>query len=169
MAENAGKEPELKLDKGGGKSKLIIIVVLVLLLAGGGGAFFMLKGGNPEEGAGGEGAPKELPESKKIFYVPVQSPFVFVATARPRGHVVQIKLSLTVRGPENQALATHHLPSIEGAITKAVGEISYEQLSKGSGKDDLKRIILKTVQARLNELESKTIVEDVLYDGFIIQ
>ncbi len=168
---DAGKEQELKLDKGGSKKKFIIIIAALVLVVAGVAAFFLLKGGSGEgaEGEGNSGNVEVDPDAKKVFYVPIQSPFIFVASARPRGHTVQIKLSLKVRGHENQALATHHLPAVEGAITKATAEISYAQLMNGSGKDALKKTILKNIQARFNELESKPIIEEVLYDGFIIQ
>lgn len=169
---DAGKDHELKLNKGGNKKKMLLMVLVLVLAGVAAVAFLMLKGSDSSQGGEGTSqveASQVDPNAKKAFYVPVQSPFVFVASARPRGHTVQVKVSLRVRGPNDVALAVHHLPAIEGAITKATTEVSYDQISNGEGKDDLKRIILKNIQTRFKELESKPVVEAVMYDGFIVQ
>ncbi len=166
MAENEKENAELKLDaKGGkaGKKKLIILIAVVLLAVAGAAGFFLLKGGSEPE-AGEETVVKDV-----YFYIPVKEPFLFTAYARPKGHLVQIKLVIEVKGEKNRDLATHHLPAIKSAVTKYVSDVQFASIVDSRGKEKFKSGILKAIQGKMNSLEREPVVESVLYDGFVIQ
>lgn len=171
MAEDA----ELKLkDEKGGSKKLIIIIAGVVLLVIIGVLVFLLLGKDAPTGEGGSQPMTEeeiaaAKEANKIYYVPLQNPLLFNASAKPKGHLVQIKFSLQVRGSKNEAFAKHHLPAIESAIADVFSSVTYDDILAVEGRDELKMKCLTAVQAKLLKLENEPIVEKLLYDGFVIQ
>lgn len=163
MADDA----ELKLDNGGGKKKLFIIIGAVVLLVVVGVVVFMIMGSSePQES---EQTQQLLAESNKIFYVSIPSPIVLKVVSKPKGHIMQLRLSLMVRGEENKKLAEHHLPAILSAISSSLYDLDFAEVQTPEGKEKIKETALKSVQSKLKQLENKPVVEKVLYDGFIIQ
>lgn len=163
MADDA----ELKLDNGGGKKKLFIIIGAVVLLVVVGVVVFMMMGSSePQES---EQTQQLLAESNKIFYVTIPSPIVLKVVSKPKGHIMQLRLSLMVRGEENKKLAEHHLPAILSAISTSLCDLDFAEVQTPEGKEKIKETALKSVQSKLKQLENKPVVEKVLYDGFIIQ
>ncbi|MCR4554868.1 MAG: flagellar basal body-associated FliL family protein [Succinivibrionaceae bacterium] len=163
MADDA----ELKLDNGGGKKKLFIIIGAVVLLVVVGVVVFMMMGSSePQES---EQTQQLLAESNKIFYVSIPSPIVLKVVSKPKGHIMQLRLSLMVRGEENKKLAEHHLPAILSAISSSLYDLDFAEVQTPEGKEKIKETALKSVQSKLKQLENKPVVEKVLYDGFIIQ
>ena len=163
MADDA----ELKLDNGGGKKKLFIIIGAVVLLVVVGVVVFMMMGSSePQES---EQTQQLLAESNKIFYVTIPSPIVLKVVSKPKGHIMQLRLSLMVRGEENKKLAEHHLPAILSAISTSLYDLDFAEVQTPEGKEKIKETALKSVQSKLKQLENKPVVEKVLYDGFIIQ
>lgn len=163
MADDA----ELKLDDGGGKKKLFIIIGAVVLLVVVGVVVFMMMGSSePQES---EQTQQLLAESNKIFYVTIPSPIVLKVVSKPKGHIMQLRLSLMVRGEENKKLAEHHLPAILSAISSSLYDLDFAEVQTPEGKEKIKETALKSVQSKLKQLENKPVVEKVLYDGFIIQ
>ena len=163
MADDA----ELKLDDGGGKKKLFIIIGAVVLLVVVGVVVFMMMGSSePQES---EQTQQLLAESNKIFYVSIPSPIVLKVVSKPKGHIMQLRLSLMVRGEENKKLAEHHLPAILSAISSSLYDLDFAEVQTPEGKEKIKETALKSVQSKLKQLENKPVVEKVLYDGFIIQ
>lgn len=163
MADDA----ELKLDNGGGKKKLFIIIgAVVLLVVVGVVVFMMMWSSEPQES---EQTQQLLAESNKIFYVSIPSPIVLKVVSKPKGHIMQLRLSLMVRGEENKKLAEHHLPAILSAISSSLYDLDFAEVQTPEGKEKIKETALKSVQSKLKQLENKPVVEKVLYDGFIIQ
>ena len=163
MADDA----ELKLDNGGGKKKLFIIIGAVVLLVVVGVVVFMMMGSSePQES---EQTQQLLAESNKIFYVSIPSPIVLKVVSKPKGHIMQLRLSLMVRGEGNKKLAEHHLPAILSAISSSLYDLDFAEVQTPEGKEKIKETALKSVQSKLKQLENKPVVEKVLYDGFIIQ
>lgn len=163
MADDA----ELKLDNGGGKKKLFIIIGAVVLLVVVGVVVFMMMGSSEPQDS--EQTQQLLAESNKIFYVSIPSPIVLKVVSKPKGHIMQLRLSLMVRGEENKKLAEHHLPAILSAISSSLYDLDFAEVQTPEGKEKIKETALKSVQSKLKQLENKPVVEKVLYDGFIIQ
>ncbi len=182
MADN---EQELEIKPKGGKKKLIIIILAALLLLGGGGGaawFFLFSksdepakkdGEHAAEGEHGAEAsdktPEELEAEKKITYIKLPRSFVFNAAGQVRDRLVQIKVTLLVRGPENNALATQHSPLIEGTLLQVFSRATVEQLTSAAGKQKLKQDATDEVKKALNEIAKKDVVEEILFTGFVMQ
>ena len=144
----------------------IIIGAVVLLVVVGVVVFMMMGSSEPQES---EQTQQLLAESNKIFYVSIPSPIVLKVVSKPKGHIMQLRLSLMVRGEENKKLAEHHLPAILSAISSSLYDLDFAEVQTPEGKEKIKETALKSVQSKLKQLENKPVVEKVLYDGFIIQ
>lgn len=165
--EEISKEGEAS----GGKGKLLIIIVaVVILLVGGGvGAFLFL--------SGGQSASKEdivledvsAPVNLQAIYVTLPQPFVFNVTGDSQQRLVQIKTQLMVRGEENEALAKENLPLIEHSLLTTFSAATVEQLRTAQGQDGLRKQSLDAVQAALDKVTGKPVVERVLFTGFVMQ
>lgn len=165
------------VDEGGKKkSKLMLIIIIaVVLLAGGGGAayFFLFMGDEPAEVAQGSAeqeADKSVePAEGKAVYVGMPRPFVFNAPGITRERIVQIEVQLMVRGQENEELAMRHIPMIEGNLLQVFSSASADDLVTEVGKLDLRNKATAQVKQVMKELEQSTVIEQVLFTGFVIQ
>lgn len=172
MADN---EPELEIKPKAGKKKLIIIILAAVVLLGaiGGGAwFFLFSGGDGHEAKDAEHpeqTPEELAVEKEAFYIRLPRAFVFNATGQVRDRLVQIKVAVLARGPENEALAKQHSPLIEGALLRVFSHATVEQLSTVEGKQKLKTDAVAEVTKTLKEVAGKPVIEQVLFIGFVMQ
>lgn len=163
-------------DKGSSKKKLIIIgAIALVLLAGGGGAAWFLLGGS-----GGDSAPAETTDSAETpakadtknqppLYVGMPRPFVFNVSGQSRDRLVQIKVQLMVRGAANDGLAKQHIPLIEGTLLRVFSAATAEQLSTFEGKEKMRTDALEECQRVLKELTKESVVEQVLFTGFVMQ
>ena len=170
----AGDEEQLEIKPQGGKKKLIIIIAaaLVLVLAIGGGAAFFLLGHKEDKGKdGGKTEEEKAAEAaaKMALYVVMPRPFVFNVEAKPRNHLVQVKVALLVRGPANEALAKLHAPLIEGALFGVFSAASFEQLSKVAGRETLKKDGLAAAKQALRAVTEQDVIEKVLFTDFVMQ
>ncbi|CZF77175.1 flagellar basal body-associated protein FliL [Grimontia marina] len=155
---------------GGGKKKLIIIIVAaVLLLGGGAGAFFFLMGG--------ESAPQEEdivieepePVNLQAIYVSLPQPFVFNVTGDMQQRLVQVNVQLMVRGDQNEIMAKQNLPLVEHSLLTTFGAATVEQLRTPQGQMEVRKQAVDTVQAAMEKVTGKTVVERVLFTGFVMQ
>ena len=176
MADDNEQELEIK-PKGSKKKLIIIIVAAVLLLGGGGGAawFFLFSGGDKAHGeqkdgeASSDKTPEQLDAEKEAFYVGLPRAFIFNAHGNTRDRLVQIKVKLLVRGPENEALAKQHSPLVEGTLLKVFSAATVEQLTTVEGKAKLRKDATDEVTKALQELTGKPVVEQILFIGFVMQ
>ena len=161
-------------EEGGGGSKLIIIIVaVVVLLAGGGGAaFFLMSGGEEagpeefvEEGAGDP----EGPPDAQAYYVSMPNPFIFNVSGEKRDRLVQINVQLMVRGIDNQKLATDNVPILEGVLLDVFSSATAEELGTVNGQERVREDALIAVQNKLQEVFETTVVERILFTGFVMQ
>ncbi len=155
---------------GGGKKKLIIIIVAALLLLGGGGgaAFFLMSGGDE---ASQEDIVIEEPEpvSLQAIYVTLPQPFVFNVTGDMQQRLVQVKVQLMVRGDSNEVMARQNLPLVEHSLLTTFGAATVEQLRTPQGQLEVRKQAVDTVQAAMEKVTGKTVVERVLFTGFVMQ
>ncbi|PJG60613.1 flagellar basal body-associated protein FliL [Aeromonas cavernicola] len=162
----------LKDPAAGKKKKLIIIVILavVILVGGGIGAWFMLSGSEtqPESEQTGEATPAAVVPEPSL-YVEMPRPFVFNVAGAQRDRLVQIKIQLMVRGTADEALAKQHIPLIEGTLLRVFSLASVEQLMTFEGKEKLRVDSLEECRRVLKELTSSTVIEQVLFTGFVMQ
>lgn len=162
-------------EGGGGGSKLIIIIVaVVVLLAGGGGAaFFLMSGGEEEEGPTefveeGADLPPPPPDAQ-AYYVSMPNAFIFNVRGEKRDRLVQINVQLMVRGAENQKLATDNIPTLEGVLLDVFSSATAEELGTVNGQERVREDALVAVQNKLQEVLEQTVVERILFTGFVMQ
>lgn len=154
----------------GGKKKLIIIgIIALVLLAGiGVGAWFFLKSDEPV--ADGKAATEKQPSTQmQALYVALPQPFVFNVPGDNGDRLVQIKVQLMVRGAENEGLVKQHLPLVESVLLQTFSTFNEEQLSTVQGRETLRSKSQQAVDKALTKVTGKSVLERVLFTGFVMQ
>lgn len=172
-------EDELEMEEGGKKGKMMIIIIAAAVLIVGGLAAFFLLGGDPEptaeEMAAEEGAPAEevvASSSSNVgtaLYVAMPRPFVFNVPGAGRDRLVQIKVQLMVRGTDNEETAKMHIPMIEGTLLKVFSGSNADDLVTEAGKVSMRDQSLREVQKAMQDIAGGSVVEKVLFTGFVMQ
>lgn len=181
----ADEDKELELDNSGKKKKMIIIIAAVLVLAiGGGAAYFFMSGSSSEpsaeeidaaldsgeEMADGEVAVVDTGASVgSALYVPMPRPFRFNVPGANRDRFVEIRVQLLVRGSDNEEFAKKHVPLIESTLLAVFSQSNADDLATSAGKTSLKQQSLTEVQKIMKDLEGTSVVEQVLFTGFVMQ
>lgn len=176
-------EPENDVvEPAGKKRKLLIIIgafVVVAILAV--AAYFLLLSG----GSQNSDVPDELADPADIsraassgsesrpvgdaIYIGMPRPFVFNVPGDERDRLVQIKVQLMVRGTDNEDRAKRHIPLIEGTLLQVFSSMTAEELQTAEGKDKIRELGLERLQQVLREVTGQSIVEEVLFTGFVLQ
>lgn len=173
------QENELELDKSGKKKKMIIIIaiVLVLILGGGGGYFLFMGDASQEEvtatlSSGEEAsAPVEASAAStgSALYVPMPRPFRFNVPGSARDRFVEIRVQLLVRGSDDEEEAKKHVPLIESTLLNVFSLANADDLATSAGKQSLKQQSLAEVQKTMTDISGSSVVEQVLFTGFVMQ
>jgi flagellar FliL protein len=74
-----------------------------------------------------------------------------------------------VRGLQSEEMAKRHIPMIEGTLLQVFSASNADDLVTDVGKVELKERATKQVRQVMKELEGSSIVEQVLFTGFVIQ
>lgn len=150
------------------KKIIMIILAVVLLLAGVGGTFFFF--------FGDEMAPKEdiviqtdEPANLQAIYVSLIQPFLFNVTGDSQDRLVQVSVQLMVRGEDNEKRAKQNLPLLEHTLLNTFSASTVDQLRTARGKMDVRKQALDAVQAAMEKVTGKPVVERVLFTGFVMQ
>jgi flagellar FliL protein len=172
-------EDELQIEDGGkkkGKMVLIIIIALVLIGGGAGAYFFLFAGddmpadGDPAMGnTSSQSAPPVVAGVGTALYVAMPRPFVFNVPGSGRDRLVQIKVQLMVRGSDNEEAAKKHIPMLEGTLLQVFSASNADDLVTEAGKVALREESLSAVQRAMNEITGSSVVEQVLFTGFVMQ
>lgn len=168
------EEVELEVKPSKSKLPLIIAIVVVVLIAGGVAAYFLL-GSSSDDGdssPSAEQAPKKVVTSAEIgdaLYVAMPRPFVFSVPGIDRERLVQVKVQLLVRGLDAEQLAKKHIPLVEGTLLKTFSASTAEELVSLSGKERVREQALTDVRQAFLEVEGDSVVEQVLFTGFVLQ
>lgn len=182
-------EKELVLDDNGKKKKMIIIIAVVAVLLIGGGAAYFFMGGDSNEGPSEAALEAELNSSDgssvsdgdenaegaistptgTALYVPMPRPFRFNVPGAARDRFVEIRAQLLVRGSGNEETAKKHIPLIESTLLAVFSQSNADDLATSAGKTSLKQRSLIEVQKTMKDVESKKVVEKVLFTGFVMQ
>ncbi|WAJ69314.1 flagellar basal body-associated protein FliL [Catenovulum adriaticum] len=176
----AAEPEELEVEeKSAGKGKLFIIIGIVVVLALAGAGYFFLM--SDDSSSAPETAQPSLDETSQpdggngsvelgsALYVAMPRPFVFNVPGTQRDRLVQIKVQLLVRGAQNEETAKKHIPLIEGTLLRIFSGASADQLGTTAGKSALKSDSLKAVQDEMQSIAGRTVIEKVLFTGFVMQ
>lgn len=152
----------------GSKKKLIIIILAVVLLGGGGGAFLFLSGG---DSVAKQDIMKEevKPANLQAIYVSLSEPFVFNVTGDAENRLVQVSVQLMVRGNRNEKIAKQNLPLVEHSLLTTFSAATVDQLRTAQGQIEVRKQAVDAVQAAMEKVTGKPLVERVLFTGFVMQ
>lgn len=172
MAKEAALELE-NIESPKSKKKLYILIgvgVLVALLIGLGA--WLLLGSSSDESADVPQTAPTAPTTADMtlaVYVPMPRPFLFNLPGANRARLVEIKVQLMVRGPDDGVLTQKHIPLIEDALLTTFSGADAQKLSTQAGKDELRQLALLSVQNTLQPVTGRKVVEKVLFTGFVMQ
>ena len=153
-----------------GKSKLLIIIIaVVVLLAAGGGAAFFFMGGSDDEQVEATAKEEVVTPAMPVSYVNIAQPFVFNVSGDKRNRMVQVKVQLMVRGPENEELARYHSPLIESTILSTFASATVEQLRTPTGRIELRDKATEDIKSALSKAVGNPVIERVLFTDFVMQ
>lgn len=159
--ENGQDAPKSK------KKLLIIIIAAVVLLIGGGGAAFFLMSSNSD--ADTSERPARRAAAAPISYVNITQPFVFNVSGDTRGRMVQVKVQLMVRGPDNEDLARFHSPLVESTLLATFASATVEQLRTPTGRVELRDKATEDIKAAMTQVVGSPVIERVLFTDFVMQ
>lgn len=109
------------------------------------------------------------PEAGDAIYVGMPRPFVFNVPGDERDRLVQIKVQLLVRGTDNEDIAKRHIPLIEGTLLQVFSSMTADELQTAEGKDKIRELGLEQVREVLREVTGSSVVDEVLFNGFVLQ
>ncbi|MGL5390541.1 MAG: flagellar basal body-associated protein FliL [Shewanella sp.] len=170
MAKEAALELE-NIESPKSKKKLYLLIgggVLVALLIGL-GAWMLLSGGDKAPETEATQAAPASADMTLAVYVPMPRPFLFNLPGQERARLVEIKVQLMVRGPDDGVLTQKHIPLIEDALLTTFSGADVQKLSTQAGKDELRQLALQSVQNTLQPITGRKVVEKVLFTGFVMQ
>lgn len=157
---------EPKKDK---KKVLLIVVAVLFLVVVAVGAYVLLFSGLSGSSSKRSGKPAIIEELGTAYYVSLPRPFIFNVPGRTRDRMVQITAQLLVRGDLNDELAVKNIPFIEGIMHRVFSASTAESLQTSNGREELRRAVLYELQEQLEELTGSTVVNEVLFTGFVMQ
>lgn len=144
------------------RSMNVLVGVMALLLSVG---VFASSEKKEEGGEGGEGGKAGASE-----YIAI-SP-AFVANYGGGGVIHYLKADVALRvpgGPAVQEAVIHHLPYVRHVLVMLLSDQTEETLATMEGKEKLRLDALAAVQKVMQEEEGKPLVEDLLFNSFIVQ
>lgn len=167
--EEGGEE-----KSGGGLKKIIIMAVVGLVLIGAsiGGTIFFMSGGE-DAAATGEGATAAAeeaePEKLPAIYFPIKPALIVNFNNKGRRHLLQVSITIMSRDQETIAALQTHLPLVKNKLTMVIGSEAYEDLQTDEGRELLRQRVLDKLNAVMKEEINKSEVEQVLFEGFVMQ
>lgn len=166
------EEVELEVRPTKSKLPLIIAIIVILLVVGGVAAYFLLGTASDKEPAPAkEATPKKVEKAEigDALYVAMPRPFVFSVPGVERERLVQVKVQLLVRGLDAEQMAKKHIPLVEGTLLRTFSSSTAEELVSLAGKERVREQALSDVRQAFVEIEGDSVVEQVLFTGFVLQ
>ena len=168
MAEEVTQETQKKKKK----PILMIAVILVVLIVGGAGAFFFLNKGssNSAKNTQTQSASSESVMNDKNVHIK-NLPSIIVNLVDPSGdRYLKISLALVINGKEKPKGSessgdTLEDAAIKNAIITVISTKTSDTLLTLSGKEELKKQLIKAINKALGE----DAVRDIYFTDFIIQ
>lgn len=172
--EDLDLNPDEDESAGGGKKKLIIIIAAVLILGGGAAGFFLMGGDDAEDGS--EAVEDVQAEEESVtagkgeaIYVSVPSGILAQIRSGKRKMTLQIQIDMLIRNAADREVLVKHMPVIENDLLLYFSSASAKELQTPEGKKKLRDGSLKIIQGIMKKQTGKTMVESVLFTGFVMQ
>ncbi len=110
--------------------------------------------------------PKEVSE-----YIPI-APAVVANYGAASGGMRYLKADVALRvtgGAQAQAAVVHHLPYVRHVLVMLLSDQTEESLATMEGKEQLRKDALAAIQKVMQEEEGKPLVDDLLFNSFVVQ
>jgi flagellar FliL protein len=110
-------------------------------------------------------------EAPKAIYISLTPPFVgnYALDGGPKLRVYKADIALRVTGPEAQAAVKRNDPLIRNQLVALFTQQTVDSMSSAEGKEKIRQEALKQVQQVMTDEEGKPVVEDLLFNNFIVQ
>lgn len=169
MAENELENGEEKNSS----KKIIIIVAVVLLLAGGGAGYYFMAGDqstdeNGEQIEEVEDVVEEEGADIELYY-DLNKALVVNFPKGSGASLIQVSLSLLVKGEETVEALKKHEPMIRNNLLMVISAKGAKNLMKREGKEELRSDMLKEVGKVMEKMTGKNKVTNIFFTTFVMQ
>jgi len=179
MADEDGAEA----SEGGGKSKMLLFIIIgvVLIAISIGGTLLAVKMLTPEpepeaaldqeEGSESSEGEKESEETemKSAIYYPLKPPIIVNFNARGRQRFMQAEITLMTRDDDVIEAVEIHMPMIRNGLVLLLGGQQYEEIQTESGRELMRQLALKEIQAIMEKEIGKPGIEKLLFTNLVMQ
>lgn len=170
MAEN---DLEDGTEKKSSKKIIIIVGVVVLLLAaaGAGYYFFMSNSDELDSEKVEEVVEEESVEegvNEEVYYE-MKQPLVVNFPKGSAASLIQVSVSLLVKGQETIEALTKHEPMIRNNLLMAISAKGSKNLMTVDGKEELRAEMLSEVGKVMEKMTKKNNVTNVFFTTFVMQ
>jgi len=170
MAENELENGEEKKSS----KKIIIIVAVVLLLAGGGAGYYFMAGDqstdeNGEQIEEVEDVVEEEEGADIELYYDLNKALVVNFPKGSGASLIQVSLSLLVKGEETVEALKKHEPMIRNNLLMVISAKGAKNLMKREGKEELRSDMLKEVGKVMEKMTGKNKVTNIFFTTFVMQ
>ena len=107
----------------------------------------------------------------KAAYVSLTPPFVgnYALDGGPKLRVYKADIALRVTGADAEAAVKHKDALIRNQLVSLFTQQTVDSMSSAEAKENIRQEALKQVQRVMNDEEGKPVVEDLLFNNFIVQ
>ncbi|MEE4691442.1 flagellar basal body-associated protein FliL [Pseudomonas alliivorans] len=107
----------------------------------------------------------------KAAYVSLTPPFVgnYALDGGPKLRVYKADIALRVTGADAEAAVKRNDALIRNQLVSLFTQQTVDTMSSAEAKENIRQEALKQVQRVMNDEEGKPIVEDLLFNNFIVQ
>nr|WP_238418127.1 flagellar basal body-associated protein FliL [Pseudomonas cannabina] len=114
---------------------------------------------------------KEEGGPPKASYVSLTPPFVgnYALDGGPKLRVYKADIALRVTGADAEAAVKRHDALIRNQLVALFTQQTVDSMSSAEAKENIRQEALKQVQRVMNDEEGKPVVEDLLFNNFIVQ
>ena len=107
----------------------------------------------------------------KAAYVSLTPPFVgnYALDGGPKLRVYKADIALRVTGADAEAAVKRNDALIRNQLVSLFTQQTVDSMSSAEAKENIRQEALKQVQRVMNDEEGKPIVEDLLFNNFIVQ
>ncbi|MEE4672240.1 flagellar basal body-associated protein FliL [Pseudomonas alliivorans] len=107
----------------------------------------------------------------KAAYVSLTPPFVgnYALDGGPKLRVYKADIALRVTGADAEAAVKRNDALIRNQLVSLFTQQTVDTMSSAEAKENIRQEALKQVQRVMNDEEGKPVVEDLLFNNFIVQ
>jgi len=107
----------------------------------------------------------------KAAYVSLTPPFVgnYALDGGPKLRVYKADIALRVAGADAEAAVKRNDALIRNQLVSLFTQQTVDSMSSAEAKENIRQEALKQVQRVMNDEEGKPVVEDLLFNNFIVQ